>query len=293
MAILDCFTYCNEAEVLEIRLHELAPVVDRFVIAEGTRDFRGRPRALRFPVDRQRAAAFADRITYVVVDDLPPTGHDEASLPRRERQRRAFARERQQRNALMRGLRDAAPTDLVLISDADEIPRASSVAHAAEILRRPWPRVVCFEQRMFGYRFNLEYPNRWLRSGPRMVRRHGLVSPQALRNVRAGGSPMKRLERAIAACVSLRRPVITTVLKDAGWHFTKIGDAAAVLDRLESYSHVSDNLSLRRVERYIGKRLAFVNDREVRLRARLIDDDFPSYLVRHRHRFAGRIAPSR
>jgi hypothetical protein len=111
--------------------------------------------------------------------------------------------------------------------------------------------------------------------------------------VRAGGSPVKRLERAIAACVSLRRPVITTVLKDAGWHFTKIGDAAAVLDRLESYSHVSDNLSLRRVERYIGKRLAFVNDREVRLRARLIDDDFPSYLVRHRHRFAGRIAPSR
>jgi beta-1,4-mannosyl-glycoprotein beta-1,4-N-acetylglucosaminyltransferase len=41
--IFDCFTFFNELDLLEIRLHELAPVVDRFVIAESPVTFTGRP----------------------------------------------------------------------------------------------------------------------------------------------------------------------------------------------------------------------------------------------------------
>ena len=40
--IYDCFTFFNEMDLLEIRLNELDPVVDRFVLVEATVTQRGR-----------------------------------------------------------------------------------------------------------------------------------------------------------------------------------------------------------------------------------------------------------
>jgi hypothetical protein len=71
--IFDCFTFLNEFDLLEIRLHELAPVVDRFVIAESPVTFTGRPKPLHFLDNRARFAAFADKIIHIVVDDQPVT----------------------------------------------------------------------------------------------------------------------------------------------------------------------------------------------------------------------------
>ncbi|WP_434245709.1 hypothetical protein ACJU28_10420 [Enterobacter hormaechei] len=42
--IYDCFLYYDEDMLLDIRLHTLADVVDRFVIVEATHSFTGIPR---------------------------------------------------------------------------------------------------------------------------------------------------------------------------------------------------------------------------------------------------------
>ena len=68
--IYDCFTFFNELDLLEIRLNTLNDVVDRFVIAEATRTYMGKRKELLFERNRERYAAFADKIIYVVVDDL-------------------------------------------------------------------------------------------------------------------------------------------------------------------------------------------------------------------------------
>jgi beta-1,4-mannosyl-glycoprotein beta-1,4-N-acetylglucosaminyltransferase len=46
--IYDCFPFFNELELLELRLHELAPVVDRHVLVEATVTHSGQPKPLHF-----------------------------------------------------------------------------------------------------------------------------------------------------------------------------------------------------------------------------------------------------
>lgn len=55
--------------LLDIRLHTLADVVDRFVIVEATHSFTGIPRELHF--DITKFAKFRDKIIYVPFDAQP------------------------------------------------------------------------------------------------------------------------------------------------------------------------------------------------------------------------------
>ena len=64
--IYDVFPYNSEADILEIRLRELSPVVSRFVIVECLFDEHGRSKEPTFyiPSVRQRRHFAADHITY-------------------------------------------------------------------------------------------------------------------------------------------------------------------------------------------------------------------------------------
>jgi beta-1,4-mannosyl-glycoprotein beta-1,4-N-acetylglucosaminyltransferase len=132
MMIFDCFLYFNEAEALNIRFHELRDVVDYHVIVEGTTTFSGQPRAIGFDAADPRWAPFVEKVVHVVVDDTP----EEAGV---------WDRETFQRNAIVRGLDMVQPDrsgplcnsqDLVLMSDADEIPSAEAVRWVASRLVR-------------------------------------------------------------------------------------------------------------------------------------------------------------
>ena len=48
MKIIDCFTFYNEAGMLEFRLKELNDIVDYFVLVESTRSFSGKLQPLYF-----------------------------------------------------------------------------------------------------------------------------------------------------------------------------------------------------------------------------------------------------
>ena len=118
MAVWDCFTFFNELDILELRLAELDPVVDRFVVAEATRTFSNEPKPLHFADNRQRFSRWLPKITHVIIDDLPAEGD-------------AWDREAFQRNTVARGLGDARPDDVIMISDVDEIPFAENVTRVA------------------------------------------------------------------------------------------------------------------------------------------------------------------
>ena len=74
--IYDCCTLFHELDLLELRLATLNGVVDRFVIAEATRTFTGRPKELFFEKNRSRFARFEGKIRYVAVDGLMPEEED-------------------------------------------------------------------------------------------------------------------------------------------------------------------------------------------------------------------------
>ena len=108
--IFDVFGFNGEFTALQIKLHEMASWVDRFVLVEarGAPDERGGPR--RFEQEKARFSAFADKIIHVQVDEPPQ--HMDTSWAR------AFFL----RDQGVRGLSGlCAPQDLVLLTDPGEV----------------------------------------------------------------------------------------------------------------------------------------------------------------------------
>ena len=66
--IFDCFTFFNELDILEIRLNEMAPMVDRFVLVEARKTFQGADKPLYFDQNKARFTPFLDKIEHVIVD---------------------------------------------------------------------------------------------------------------------------------------------------------------------------------------------------------------------------------
>lgn len=279
--IFDCFIFSREFDLLEIRLHELANVVDFFVIAESATTHQGKPKPLFFQENQERFAAFADRIRHIVVGQMPKGGG----------QADHYRREYHQRNALLAGLDDARPDDFVLLSDVDEIPRAASVKDATE---HPYsrPAVHCFEQKMFKYFINLQHEDSWSRTGPRLCRRRFLRSMQALRSVRSPASdPIKSMLRWLSACNQMRRPIRRILHADAGWHFSSVGGAEEVAQKLASFSHIPTERRGDPNANLVEAAAARINrvGSDPSLQRVSIDDTFPDYLVENLERFSSLI----
>jgi hypothetical protein len=111
--IYDCFTFFNELELLELRLEELYPVVDYFVIVESDLTFSGKPKPLYLAENLDRFGKYADKIKLVATTADPDVN--------------SWQREYAQRRDIGYGLPNARPTDIIMVSDADEIPRRSVV----------------------------------------------------------------------------------------------------------------------------------------------------------------------
>ena len=69
MKLIDCFMYFDEDLILDIRLNVLYDSVDKFIIAEATRDHAGNEKKLNF--DYNNFSKFKNKIKYLVIDDIP------------------------------------------------------------------------------------------------------------------------------------------------------------------------------------------------------------------------------
>jgi beta-1,4-mannosyl-glycoprotein beta-1,4-N-acetylglucosaminyltransferase len=284
--IYDCFTFFNELELLELRLHELADVVDKFVLVEATRTHSNQPKPLHFLENRDRFAQFASQIIHVVVDDAPDTtGY--------------FVIEKFQRNAIARGLRNCRPEDWVLVSDLDEIPKAATVARVsrAEPFNTSWPARVAhgalasplmrwkgwrrllrphhpfilkFEQTFHCYYLNCVSvrPRHW--QGTRMVRFRDFTTADEVR-------------------YSGRR-----VVPDGGWHFTFMGGAERIRRKLQAYAHTEFNQPQFTDPKVIDERINrgdSLFNQDAQLEVIPLDDSFPRFVREHPEKFAYWIKP--
>ena len=107
--VYDCIPFFNELDILKLRLHILDPIVDKFIIEESTVTFSGQPKELCFEKNKEMFREFLPKIEYIVVDDSP------VDISTHER-------DKYQKNALIKGLEDATDKDVIILSDADEIP---------------------------------------------------------------------------------------------------------------------------------------------------------------------------
>jgi beta-1,4-mannosyl-glycoprotein beta-1,4-N-acetylglucosaminyltransferase len=267
--LYDCFLFFNELDLLELRLNELAEVVDHFVLAESEFTFTGLRKPLYFAENKRRFSDFLSRITHLVVPHDPSASAWEAQY--------------HQRRSLACGLLEARDDDLVLVSDVDEIPRALTLAQVKATPPAPG-EILCFELRMYYYFVNLEAPEVWRRSGPRCGLRSTCRDLQSVRNIR-GRDPgqVRDLLRAIRACAELRGLVRRTAVRDAGWHFSYLGGATAIGEKVAAVSS-RKNLATALGDAelaadWIARRRAPRVDETGLLVARNIDASFPSFLI--------------
>ncbi|WP_418130860.1 DUF5672 family protein [Variovorax sp. 375MFSha3.1] len=229
--VYDCITYNGEADILAARLHELSEVVDCFVIVEADRTFSGEPKALRFDAADPRIAAFLPRIRYIAVHDMPVVDEaaDAAAVVgdwHSDTPKSGFwIREKFQRNQVMRGLHDAAARDLVMVSDADEIPRAEIVRAMRDDRRHDvFGLCLAFYYFYANYR-NVEGPEAssvWTVAATRATLDR--LTPDQLRmRVRSGAQP-------------------ALILADAGWHFSYLAMSEdAVRAKIRGFAHQEYN----------------------------------------------------
>lgn len=189
----------NEVDVLDIRLNTIGDLVDRIVIAEATVDQRGRPRDLVFPTAKERYSKWLPKIEYVIVDDMP-AGHTHEDDVKRERH---------QRDALIRGMPDLQPSDLVYVSDLDEIPYPEALQYALDNppLRLPMD--------LFVYALNW----RWLERGCRVGTLGAVVK----------GSDI--LDKGVCWAV-LWDSRVRGHDKVSGWHLTYQGGVDYILSKI-------------------------------------------------------------
>jgi beta-1,4-mannosyl-glycoprotein beta-1,4-N-acetylglucosaminyltransferase len=112
--IYDCFQFFNEFDILEIRLEELYPIVDKFVICESTLTHNNKPNELKLKSKLDRYSKYLDKIIYIVYDQFP----DDIGY---------WTLESNQRKYLINGIdmENLKDNDIIMISDADEIPKRS------------------------------------------------------------------------------------------------------------------------------------------------------------------------
>lgn len=223
--IYDCFQFYNELDLLELRLAELSPLVDHFVLVEAAYTHAGAPKPLYFAENRQRFAAYADKIIHVVVED-DPGGF-------------AWVREAHQRQAILRGLTGADPADMVIVGDADEILRPE-VMKRLRAAGADGPSLFAPHLDIHLYFLNLRAPDPW---------------------VSVAAAPVELLRRVGANNMRyLAKQGIGQVIAAAGWHFTWMGGIDRFLAKLDAFAHremidsfgADDTVNRARLERFFA-----------------------------------------
>ena len=288
--IYDCFTFFNELELLELRLNELAGVVDKFVLVEATQTHTNQPKPLHYRENRARFSAFHDKIIHVIVDDMP-----QSSDP--------WIPENFQRNCIARGLTNCRPDDFVLVSDLDEIPRARTVekmrreipfnekllpsaVHA--FLNSP-PFKSVFHRRGFRRQLRKYHPFVW-RFEQAFFR--NFLNCRSLDPACSFGTRMLRFRDF--SCAEEMRHSGYKIIPDAGWHFSWMGGVQRIQEKLAAYAHQERNrpeiAATDNIEQSLKDGKVFF-DPERRLKCIPLDDSFPRYLLEHPEIFSAWIKP--
>ncbi len=213
--VYDCFLFLNELELLDIRLHEMGDVVDKFVIVESAETFRGSPKPFNFALHADSFHEFADKIIYIPVNERLATDN-------------AWDREYYQRNQIMRGLIQCQDEDIILISDVDEIVNQAGVSAMCSAIESGATLYAGASQRYHSNYLNSAPGGFWRGTVATTYNLLKKVLPQGIRNIKDSV------------------PVIA-----GGWHFTWQGGVDRDLYKLGAYSHAeSDTPEEREAKRY-------------------------------------------
>ena len=259
MAIYDCFQYFNEDHMVDLRMNILDEYVDFFVISESTKTHQGDNKKLNFDIGKFKK--YKHKIIYTIADfekDKNFINHigGESII------------EQHQRNNLLNGLKKANDSDLIIISDSDEIPDFTKINQI-----KPGTKYTAFSQKMFMYKLNLQNLNESNWIGSKVCLKKNLPLPQKLRNLKFKKYPFWRLDKRNLQII------------DGGWHFSFLQNPEDISKKIKSYSHgefnTENNTDINNINQKIKNNID-IFDRGFKLKNIPIDESFPDYIVKNK-----------
>ncbi len=233
MKIYDCFLYNGERDLAEIRFHQLDSQVDYFVVVESNTTFSGLPKQYLFDADS--FPSFKHKIRYYPVPDgmADYRNKDYWTYFSYEQMYREFYL----RNSIGLGLSDARPNDIVLLSDADEIPVLAQMDLGHDLFY--------FKQDCMQLKLNLLNPGLTPFYGTKGVRYQYLGWPSELRIHDRPGVK-------VPAYDGLDKQII----QGGGWHFSYCASVKDILYKVSAYSHNerADLISQQHIEHCIAEK---------------------------------------
>ncbi len=216
--VYDCFTFFNELELLTLRFEELYDSVDHFVLVESKISFTGKEKPLHFAENAHRFEKYKDKIIHIVVEDFSELVG--------EWEQDHWTREKQSRNAFLQGLKECKDSDIIFISDLDEIPRAAVIPEIKDYLGKfekikgakhkkkitDAQRICTLNMRLFMYQMNRENFSGWL--GGSKATSYAIVKKYTPWGIKL-----------------FHHTSTGHIIENAGWHFNTMGGKEKALEK--------------------------------------------------------------
>ena len=222
--------FYDEDLVIDLRLNILNEYVHKFVIVESKFTHSGKKREPLFDINKY--SKFKKKINYIVLENEPvdlEIVHDNDTDDKKNSKyiMNALKRENFQRNGIKKGLTNAEPGDLILVSDVDEIPNLSNLD-----LNEINDNIILFKQNFYYYKFNLKLEDMpWL--GTKGCKYKNLKSPQWLRNIKDKKYPFWRLD----VLFSDKKYSNIKFIDNGGWHFSNMKTPEEIEKKMRTYLH--------------------------------------------------------
>jgi len=207
MKIFDCFMFKDELDLLEIRFQELYDSVDFFVVVESNLSHTRRSKSYNFENHSSRFQPWLDKVRYI---KHVSSSHDNP-----------WSNENDQRTAISKGLTDVNDCDIVIVSDIDEVVRASCVD---QIKHDTTWNMLGFHMPLYNFKFNYMRVNPgaydiWaMATHGGWIKQHGA---QQLRNLRQNLDQFEKIHHG-------------------GWHFSYLGDTQGLYNKALDCCHQED-----------------------------------------------------
>lgn len=257
--------YFDEDLVLDIRLNTLKDKVDKFIIAEATKNHAGEDKKLNFKIEN--FSKFRNKIRYIVIDDLPLS----VKSPKKDWHEN-HARDQFQRNAIERGYKEFDDEDLIMISDIDEIPNPKKIEEF-----KIKNKFACFLQKNFQSKINLLNITDGDWPGTKICQKKYLKSPQWLRNIKTKKKSFWKIFKKNIQ-----------VINNGGWHFSFLKNPESIKKKIMSYSHQEYNKEEFTNVKLIKEKISLGQDlfqRKISYKKIDIDETFPDYIVSNKKMF--------
>ena len=249
MKTYDCFTFFNELDILDIRLNVLDEVVDYFVLVESKKTHTYKDKPLYYLENIQRFKKFKDKIIHIILNDLPSETN-------------AWANENHQRNAISKALNDCEDSDIIIVSDLDEIPNPKEIDFIKYYLDDTM--IFDFCHRLYFYYINMLVTDSWTGSKLCTYSKFKTFSPQTLRMNCHGN----------------------TYIKDGGWHFSYMGNQKHIIQKLESFAETQVNTEeiKSNIESRIEAGLSIFDEKQ-KFKVVELDSTYPEYILNNLEKF--------